>query len=203
MSELTFKKWKRLITSAESADRSEAADRLPIGARNRDEAARILIGCLNDPCALVRTCAADTLGMLPTADVRAALRASLDREQDELTKAYILSSLGAVGTFDDVGRLVEALATETHPNIRIHAALGLAFCALCGSMDELLKHVNKSGKYQNSAANGLDAFLCSHNMYVKSIKNIVGRKLKNKNVARYNRETLETLLENIDNTYNI
>ena len=202
MCDLSFTEWKRLITSSESDDRSHAADQMPKGGPQK-EIVRLLVECLNDEDALVRTCAADTLGMYPTEEARVALRAAIDREEDELAKAYALSSLGAVGTLQDIGRLVEALRTETDPRVRIDAALGLAFCALSESVEQLLTHVRQRGHHQVAGANCLHQYLNSHRGYVKLIRYTVKKQQEKKDLEVHEKEALANLLAVIEENYKL
>lgn len=201
MSELTFNEWKALLKSLESADRSYAADNPPEDSRR--EVVRLLIKCLSDPDELVRTCAADSLGMYPTTTVRKVLRIHIDREQDQLAKAYTVSSLGAVGTLDDIGRLAEVLSTDSDAQIQIHAALGLAFCSLCASVEHLLTCVKEDNRMRGTAANCLREYLYSHRAYVKLIRDTVEKQLKKKNIPEGKRESMINLLKEIEEYYRI
>lgn len=202
MSDLTFDEWKRLITSSEPADRSHAAD-APPPKGPRKEIVRLLVKCLNDPHELVRACAADTLGMFPIKKARDALRAAVDREEDALAKAYALSSLGAVGTLDDIGRLAEALGTESNKQIRIHAALGLAFCVLGEFIENLLTTMKQEDRTRGTAANALGEYLNSHRAYVKLIHDTVKNELKKKDIPVNTRESMTNLLKDIEEIYKI
>lgn len=121
---MDFDRWKTLITSAESADRSEAADLLP-EAGPMNEVKELLFRALNDDDALVRTCAADTVGEIRSDDVRSRILQRLEIEHDDLTRSKLLSSLGAMECIRDIPLLTSEIETADSPGVRVHAAYGL------------------------------------------------------------------------------
>lgn len=145
---MDYDTWKVLLNSAESADRSEAADVVPEGAESA-QVVRDLANALGDPVPLVRTCAADTLGNFECDDARQALRAQLSAETDVLTRAYVLSSLAQIGQIRDLRLIIDALTSDAPGMIRAHAAYGLlelaieqgiaATANLCDDQDEAVR----------------------------------------------------------------
>lgn len=121
---MDFDRWKALITSAESADRVEAADILPDSGPTR-EIKELLLGALADDYALVRTCAADTVGEIRSDDVRSRILQRLETERDDLTRSKLLSSLGAMENIRDIPLLASELEIAGSPVLRVHAAYGL------------------------------------------------------------------------------
>jgi HEAT repeat protein len=126
---MDYDTWKALLSSADSSDRSEAADIVPEGGEAA-EVVRDLMNTLRDPVPLVRTCAADTLGYFECEEARQALRARLALETDELARAYVLSSLGEIGQIKDLRPIIDVLTSDTPKMIRAHAAYGLLALAI-------------------------------------------------------------------------
>lgn len=146
-------RWRKLIDSPEASDRSEAADVLPDGDITPDIVAQLL-KVLADEDALARTCAADTLGDLPSESVRAALRARLEIEDDSLTRAYLLSSLGSMGNPEDAHLLNAALRPASDPMIRTHAAYGLLLSTMPPALQAIIDVCQGSDDKARSKAFG-------------------------------------------------
>jgi HEAT repeat protein len=121
---LELRRWLAALTSKNSAERSDAAESPPDGALD-DEIVTGLMPLLHDSVDVVRLCAAETLGRYPGPPTAAALRAFIAREVDPLARAYGLSSLGLTGTSQDLSILLPETAEDRHPQIRIHALVGL------------------------------------------------------------------------------
>lgn len=121
---LEYSRWLSALASENSAERSDAAESPPEGA-SADEVVAGLIPLLQDSCDVVRLCAAETLGRFPGPRTAAALRDFVAREDDPLTKAYGLSSLGLVGTSQDLTILLSDTSEDRPAQIRIHALVGL------------------------------------------------------------------------------
>jgi HEAT repeat protein len=201
MTEPEFNDWKRRITSAEPSDRSDAADNPPL--RPRKEIVRCLIKALKDENSLVRTCTADSLGMHAVKPAREALRKALGQEDDELARAFMFSSLGAVGQLGDLERLTKELSAELSPLLSIHAALGLAFCGENVSMNRLIKALDKGDFNQIPAANLIGEYLGSHRLYVSLLRRKVTKQLRRKDLMPSQTEALESLLSQIEASYKL
>ena len=193
---MDFEEWKRLITSREPADRSDAADVIPDQAKP-EEVVPYLITALQDPVELVRTCAADTLGSYHGDDVAKALRAALQKENDPLTKAYVLSSLGTVGELNDLPRFVEALQNETHPQIQVHAALGLAFCATSNAIKQFLIGIEASGAVKTAAANTFGEYLEDLREHADIVVDRIAKELERDDLVKPEREILMGLRDKL------
>ncbi|MGE3830506.1 MAG: HEAT repeat domain-containing protein [Parvibaculaceae bacterium] len=126
---MKYAKWKTLMKSDKAADRSHAADQLPVGGP-KSHIVRMLIAALDDADYLVRTCAADTLGVISSKSVRLALRRRLKIETHTLVRRYLLSSLGDIGTLSDARIILPRLEKAKNYGIRIHAAQGLGKIAV-------------------------------------------------------------------------
>lgn len=132
-------RWKKLISSDNPANRSHAADILPDG-KKFGEVTTLLIKALHDEDALVRTCAADTLGLINSNRVRIALRTAYARETDDLVRNYIADSLGFVGTLSDLRMLVdEALSLKGSRTASLGRADAIAALALNHSATEIIR----------------------------------------------------------------
>ena len=203
MARIKFDEWKRLVLSASASDRSYAADELPDGPEK--PIVRLLVGCLEDSDPLVRTCAADTLGALPTKVSLEALRNAVGREPDELARSFAYSSLGSVGELDDIGRLIEAIRSESNSLARLHATLGLGFCSLRETVDRLLIYIKRKSPNQRraAAANALGEYLSSHKTHVELIRETVREVLKNEKLNPNEKEALNGLLHQISETYKL
>jgi HEAT repeat protein len=70
-------------------------------------------------------CAAETLGRFPGPQTVSALRAFVTTETDPLAKAHGLSSLGLVGTSQDLTVLLSQTAEDRPAQVRIHALVGV------------------------------------------------------------------------------
>lgn len=127
--DIDFDTWKSLLRSADDAVRCGAADIVPKGA-DPLQVIHELKTALGDPDAFVRTCAADTLGYFEYEEASEALRARLVVETDVLTQAYLLSSLGVIGTVEDLKLIAGFLKNDTPSMIRAHAAYGLLELAI-------------------------------------------------------------------------
>lgn len=125
---MKFNEWKRLITSKEAYERSVAADEIPERTSPK-RAIPYLIACLNDEDEMVRTCAADTLGFYREPAAREALRQALKVETDELTRAYLLSALGSIGTLEDLPLIARHVTGKANSLVEVHAAMGLTLLA--------------------------------------------------------------------------
>ncbi|MGH6930874.1 MAG: HEAT repeat domain-containing protein [Dongiaceae bacterium] len=126
---ISFDDWKSSLRSEDPTVRSDAADFVPEGVEPA-LVIRELKVALEDADDLVRTCAADTLGFLVHEDARVALRDRLAVETDVLTRAFILSSLGEIGTTEDLKLIVGYLKSDVPNMVRCHAAYGLMELAL-------------------------------------------------------------------------
>ncbi|MGH6931369.1 MAG: HEAT repeat domain-containing protein, partial [Dongiaceae bacterium] len=126
---ISFDDWKSALRSGNPSVRSDAADFVPEGVEPA-LVIRELKAALEDADDLVRTCAADTLGFLVHEEARVALRDRLADETDVLTRAFILSSLGAIGTTEDLKLIVGYLKPDVPGMVRCHAAYGLMELAL-------------------------------------------------------------------------
>lgn len=122
---MKLERWLTLMGSAEPADRIEAADMLP-EADISPEVVGALLAALQDEDALVRACAADTVGDIDAELVRTKILERIGVEDDDLARAYLLSSLGAMEHPEDMGILVGNLKASNSSVIRLHAAHGLA-----------------------------------------------------------------------------
>lgn len=116
--------WLAALSSESSAERSDAAE-APPDAASSDEVVAALVPLLQDPIDVVRLCAAETLGRYPGSQTVAALRAFVASETDPLAKAHGLSSLGLVGTSQDLTVLLSQTAEDRPAQIRIHALAGV------------------------------------------------------------------------------
>lgn len=103
---MNYVEWLKHMNSTLSSDRSHAADEIPDDG-DIIEINSLLINALDDEDDLVRTCAADSLAAIPSESTRAALRASLKSEQNELVLSYVVHSLGTVGDASDITRISE------------------------------------------------------------------------------------------------
>jgi HEAT repeat protein len=101
-----------------------------------------LLKLLNDPDALVRTCAAENLGLFPSQQVRHALTAFLEYEQDEVARLFGLESLGEVAELEDLGFLLEKVENPAGIRSGIGAHLGLFVATRRVAIDFLLAHVS-------------------------------------------------------------
>jgi HEAT repeat protein len=126
---MDYDTWKALLSSANSADRSAAADVVPEGAEPA-QVVRDLTKSLGDSDPFVRTCAADTLASFECEEARQALRAQLAVETDELARAYVLSSLAKIGQIGDLRPIIDALTSDTPKMVRAHAVCGLLELAI-------------------------------------------------------------------------
>lgn len=126
---MKLEQWLALMRSAEPADRVEAADMLP-EADISSEVVDMLLAALRDEDALVRTCAADTVGDIDAELVRTTILERIEEEKDDLARAHLLSSLGAMEHPEDMGLLVDNLKTSISPVIRLHAAYGLVMSSV-------------------------------------------------------------------------
>ncbi|OQW87224.1 MAG: hypothetical protein BWK78_09280 [Thiotrichaceae bacterium IS1] len=121
---MNFEEWKRSLASADFLDRVDAVENLPEIAD--EQLIPILLKVLQDPEPLVRLCTAESLRHFGGCQlVREALANLIQTELDPLTKAYAISSLGELGFVDDLPFLVQLLNSETEPQIRIHACVGI------------------------------------------------------------------------------
>jgi HEAT repeat protein len=134
---------------------------------------------------------------------REALRKALGQEDDELARAFVFSSLGAVGELGDLERLTKELSAELSPLLSIHAALGLAFCAENVSMNRLIKALNKGDFNQIPAANLIGEYLGSHRLYVSLLRRKVTKQLRRKDLMPSQTEALESLLSQIEASYKL
>jgi HEAT repeat protein len=116
--------WLAALSSESSTERSDAAEAPPDAAPS-DEVVAALVPLLHDPVDVVRLCAAETLGRYPGPQTVAALRAFVASETDPLAKAHGLSSLGLVGTSQDLTVLLSQTAEDRSAQIRIHALAGV------------------------------------------------------------------------------
>lgn len=125
--------WTEFMMSSESADRAEAADQLPDeGAL--PEVVDKLVNSLKDADPLVRSCAAETLGMIDVAEVREELRNRLKFESDALVISYVISSLGEIGVLSDLDTIASYLDENNDHKIRTSAAFALCTLSIRFSM---------------------------------------------------------------------
>ena len=117
-------RWLAALSSELSTVRSDAAEAPPEGVLD-DEVVTGLVPLLRDPIDVVRLCAAETLGRYPGPQTASALRAFVAQEQDPLAKAHGLSSLGLVGTSQDLALLLSESAEDRPAHMRIHSLAGL------------------------------------------------------------------------------
>lgn len=180
---MDLNEWNRLISSKVASDRSHAADDIPddISDDKLDGVVLRLLKCLEDPDALVRTCAADTLGMFPETRVRNRLRRSLKAETDPMAKSYIISSLGAVGDIADLTTLIEILKATRSKQMRQHTALGLFFCMQRLVLEKMLLPDLDDGDSTNRrrAANQIVEIFGSMERWQVEIKDGLQRRLEN------------------------
>ena len=112
-----------MIKSEDAGDRSDAAGELPDAAE--EEIVPDLIVCLDDTDYMVRTCAAESLGLFPTEKVKAALKRMVERESHDLPRSYALYALGEIASVEDLGPLLEALKSDASARARFDAARGI------------------------------------------------------------------------------
>ena len=196
MTEIDFDEWKRLLKSAASHDRAHAADIIPKGPR--DEIVRMLIECLRDADALVRACAADSLGSLPTNEAVVALRNAAESEKDQLAKSYVYSSLGVIGSGQDVVRLATALDTEDSPQILVGAALGLLLCSQRIGIENLIKFVEAHDNLQSSAINALQDYFDNVKQYKIFASRVLQKELKADTLNDGNKVSVQHLLNDLE-----
>lgn len=120
---MKLKTWKKMIKSDDAGDRSDAAEELPDAPD--EEIVPDLINCLDDTDYMVRICAAESLGLFPTDEVKAALKRMVERETHDLPRSYALYSLGEIASVDDLGPLLESLKSDASPRARFYAARGI------------------------------------------------------------------------------
>ena len=152
--ELDFATWKRHILSAESSERSYAADQLPTDAGARAVMPHLL-RCLDDVDAFVRTCAADTLRHFPRPAIRQRLAEKVDVETDELTICYLLSSLGEIGGLAEVPILLRHAQPNVSRSVRLSAAYGLQCCAENIAKTQFISALNSSYDTRRASAANL------------------------------------------------
>jgi HEAT repeat protein len=189
---MNFEKWKKLITSDEPSDRSYAADNTPYDG-NQEEVASYLINCLGDPVGLVRTCAADSLREFDSDVVREELRAAIEIEKDNLARAYLFSSLGAVGSFGDLAVLGEAFDRESDPQVKIRAAEGLASCASSIAIAEFIKGIETGEPAIETSANIYSDYLEIYRWNATKTIKVIKELLNNDSLSISERECLEDL----------
>jgi hypothetical protein len=119
---MNFDKWKGLLRSNNSSDRSHAADELPVDGNDVD-IETLLINTLQDEDAFVRTCAVDSLSCFDTSKAREAVRNLLSTEGDLLAKSFAVSTLGAIGDFADLGLLTQIFEdSRSDKRVRVHCS---------------------------------------------------------------------------------
>lgn len=183
---MNLENWKTLITSTIAGDRAHAADELPkMSKESEAEVIEMLLECLNDQDALVRTCAADSLGFFQTAKVHDALQKSVLTEIDELARAFALSSLGEQGKIEDVTTILDILKENHDPQVQIHGMCGLFNCVQLHTSNNLLDFLNnEDDRVRISAVNSLlDIFFSHESVRETAVPRILEAKSHEKNPA--------------------
>lgn len=122
---MQFEKWKQLITSNDVLERVEAADNLPEEV-SVEMTTPYLLKTLYDKEVVVRICSAGSLRYVNDQKVQQALREFIQHETDSLALAYGFSSLGSIGTIEDIMFLMKTLQNKTKAQIiKTHILFGL------------------------------------------------------------------------------
>lgn len=156
---VALERWLAALSSENCNERSDAAE-LPPDDATDDEIVAALLPLLDDPVEVVRLCAAETLGHFPAPRSVAALRAFIAREADPLAKAHGLSSLGLIGTSQDLAVLLPETSEDRPAHVRIHALVGLHELVRRGvkhGLVALLEH--EAAEVRVAAAEGLATVL--------------------------------------------
>jgi HEAT repeat protein len=112
------------LESSVSLDRVDALEEIPRVSLS-EEVVPYIVNALSDEDTLVRLAAAEALGNYPSDKNREILREFIVKEDDDLAKAFGLSSLGFIGELQDVSFLLEQLEQNKVPHVRIHILEGL------------------------------------------------------------------------------
>lgn len=139
---MNFEEWKKLLSSSEPGERSDAAEVLPDDGERR-EVAGLLLEALHDEDYLVRACAAETLGQIDLDEVRSALRSVLETEANALASGYIASSLGEIGELSDLKLLVDKSSSDAVSCwVKLHCAQGIAAIAVDHAAESMIEVVS-------------------------------------------------------------
>jgi hypothetical protein len=147
----TFEDWKRRLASGEAGERAGAATHLPAG--HDDEVVELLLATLRDPLATVRACAASALRRFKDEErIESALSAVVDRDADPLVRAYAMSSLAEMAGLRGYGQVVERWYRESHPRVKLHAAMGAMQGLQALAVDEILRQTATNDAEMKDAA---------------------------------------------------
>lgn len=148
---MKLEQWLAQMKSADSSDRVDAADMLP-EADISPEIVDALLAALEDGDALVRACAADTVGDLDAELVRTKILERIGVEKDDLARAYLLSSLGAMEHVEDIGLLVDHLKTSNVPIVRLQATHGLVMLSVRWAVKAMVNSADSSDRDEQTKA---------------------------------------------------
>lgn len=195
-------RWFALIKSTEPADRAEAADMLPEGKTSRQVVDALLVA-LDDEDALVRTCAADTIGEIDDERVRTSILERMGVETDDLVRAHLLSSLAAMNHPEDLAVLVTELNASKSSLVRLHAAYGLILSSLKQAMQVIVGSCDASDlKEQTKAFSAMVVVTDVLSDTLQDIKKIAEdhhEAVKSETMTRVARDHVTSILKRLGN----